>query len=60
MTKQQKEDILNVIESEGLEYALREYTDIFTECDDQKLNRMIECYNKSLDDIKEYLELGDC
>lgn len=57
MEQQAKENILQAIESEGLDYALREYADIFKDANDEKLNKMVDDYNKLFKQIEDYLGL---
>jgi hypothetical protein len=57
ISEQAREDILQIIEQEGLEYALREYSDVFKEAEDKELNKLVNEYNRVVSKIEKYLKL---
>lgn len=59
MTKKAKQDIIDAIESEGLDYALQEYSDIFYAAKDTKLSKLVEQYIEIYNEIEDYLDLDE-
>lgn len=56
MTEQNKENIFDIIQQEGLDYALREYSKIFYEAKDAKLSQLVSEYIESYEEIEDYLD----
>jgi len=55
LTEQERENILQIIEQEGLAYAITDYTDVFKENSDKKLHKMVDDFKKLYEEIDDYI-----
>jgi len=54
MVESQKQDIIDLIEEEGMEVALAEY-DEYEDFEDAQFTKLVKIYFRSINNIKEYL-----
>jgi hypothetical protein len=55
MTEEDKDYVKSKIDSEGLDYTFRMYSD-FKEIKDEEFHRLRNAYTKACEDLIEYLE----